>query len=75
MVDFSNKIRWQNLSEKDIQDIYTYLSPIILPNPNDNEEARKFDTLILKYLYSFLIGRKRPRKISTKKYMKLQKLC
>jgi len=52
VVEFSNKTRWDNLSQGDMLDINTHLSSLILPDKGDDELARRFDVLVL----SFQIG-------------------
>ncbi len=61
VVEFSNKSRWQNLSNSDIQNIYKNLSGLILADPNDDESARRFDLLMLNFQLGLIEG-------STKNY-------
>ena len=56
VVEFSNKIRWENLSQGDMLDINTHLSSMILPEKGDDELARRFDVLILNYQIGLLSG-------------------
>jgi len=56
VVEFSNKERWKNLSKSDQLDINTHVSSLILPDANDDEFARRFDILILRYQLALLNG-------------------
>lgn len=54
VVEFSVKERWENLSKSDMADINKQLSSLILGAKNDDELARRFDVLILKYQLALL---------------------
>nr|CAA6829352.1 MAG: Type I restriction-modification system, restriction subunit R (EC [uncultured Thiotrichaceae bacterium] len=54
VVEYRNKTRWQILSKSDMSDINTHLSSLVLPNSDDDEKARRFDILILKYQLALL---------------------
>jgi len=54
VVEFTNKARWQNLSKGDLLDINTSLSDLVLPVKGDDELARRFDVLILRYQLALL---------------------
>ena len=56
VVEYSNKKRWQNLSQSDMLDINTHLSNLVLPAKDDDELARRFDILILNYQIGLLTG-------------------
>jgi len=56
VVEYSNKKRWENLSQGDMLDINTHLSSLILPEKGDDELARRFDVLILNYQIGLLSG-------------------
>lgn len=56
VVEYSNKSRWENLSQSDMLDINTHLSSLILPAKEDDELARRFDVLILNYQLGLLTG-------------------
>lgn len=49
VVEYSEKLRWQNLSKGDTLDINTHLSSLALPAKEDDELAKRFDILILNY--------------------------
>ena len=54
VTEFSNKKRWENLSKGDMFEINTRLSKLTLTNKDDDEFARRFDILILKYQLALL---------------------
>ncbi len=54
--EFSNKARWQSLRKSDQLDINTHLSALILPDENDDEFAKRFDILILRFQLALLTG-------------------
>ncbi len=56
VVEFTPKARWENLSKGDMLEINTHLSSLILPADEDDELARRFDVLILKYQMAMLTG-------------------
>jgi len=56
MVEFSNKARWANLTKGDQLDINTHLSALVLPDEADDEFARRFDILILRFQLALLTG-------------------
>jgi len=56
VVEYSNKTRWENLSQSDMLDINTHVSDLILPAKDDDELARRFDILILNYQLGLLTG-------------------
>jgi type I restriction enzyme R subunit len=56
VVEYSDKARWENLSQADRLDVNMHLSTLILPNKNDDELARRFDILILNYQLALLSG-------------------
>ena len=45
VIEYSDKARWLNLSNSDMLDINTHLSTLILPDKNDDELARRFDSM------------------------------
>jgi len=56
VTEFSNKVRWSNISKNDMLDINTHLSHLILAVEGDDELARRFDVLILNYQLALLTG-------------------
>ena len=54
--EFSHKDKWLNLSKGDIQEINTHLSKLMPPSKGDDELARRFDMLMLRYQELILIG-------------------
>lgn len=56
VVEYRDKARWQNISNSDMLDINTSLSSLVLPDKEDDELARRFDILILKYQLALLTG-------------------
>jgi type I restriction enzyme R subunit len=56
VVEFGARERWENLSKSDMLDINKQLSPLILGAKNDDELARRFDVLILRYQQALLTG-------------------
>lgn len=54
VVEFNDRGRWENLSKGDMLDINTGLSHLVLPAKGDEELARRFDVLILKYQLALL---------------------
>ncbi len=54
VVEFGSKKRWENLSKSDMSDINQQLSSLVLGAKNDDELARRFDVLILKYQLALL---------------------
>lgn len=56
VTEFSNKQRWQGVSNSDMLDINSHLSKLVLPNKADDEFARRFDILILNYQLALLTG-------------------
>ncbi|KAF3976951.1 MAG: restriction endonuclease, partial [Methylococcales symbiont of Iophon sp. n. MRB-2018] len=56
VVEFSQKTRWDNISKSDMLDINSHLSALVLPIKEDDEQARRFDILILRYQLALLTG-------------------
>jgi len=56
VVEFSNKARWDNISQGDLLDINSHLSSLVLPDKGDDELARRFDILVLNYQIGLLTG-------------------
>ena len=56
MTEYKAKKRWENVSKSDTQEIVTHLSPLVIPQKDDDELARRFDVLILKYQLALLAG-------------------
>ncbi len=56
VVEFSNKERWLRLTKGDVLDINMHLSALILADENDDEFAKRFDVLILRYQLALLTG-------------------
>lgn len=54
VVQYSEKLRWQNISKSDLLDINTHLSALALPATDDDELAKRFDILILNYQLALL---------------------
>lgn len=54
VVEFSHADRWQNLSKGDVLDINNELASLVLPADKDDELARRFDVLILKFQLALL---------------------
>ena len=65
VVQYSDPTRWQQISKSDMLDINTDLSSLVLPDPEDDEKARRLDVLILNYQIALLIGA-----YSTDRYLK-----
>lgn len=57
VLEYSNAERWESLSKGDILDIKKYLAPLVLPDENEHELARRFDVLMLSTLLALLQGR------------------
>jgi len=55
VVEYTDVKRWENLSKGDMLDINTHLSGLVLPHDGDDEFARRFDVLLLKYQYLWLV--------------------
>lgn len=64
VVEYSDKSRWQNISRSDMLDINTDISNLILPAKEDDELARRFDILILRFQIGLLTAA-----YSTDRYM------
>ena len=56
VVEFSDKARWENLGKSDQLDINKHLSALVLPNKTDDEFAKRFDVLILRFQLALLTG-------------------
>ncbi len=56
VVEYSDKARWQQISRSDMLEINTDLSSLVLPNPEDDEKARRLDVLILTFQIALLSG-------------------
>ena len=56
VVEYSDAARWQQISKGDSLDISNDLSSLVLPNPEDDEKARRLDVLILNYQLALLSG-------------------
>lgn len=63
VTEYSNKSKWFNLSKSDVQEITDHLSHL-QPATKEDELARRFDMLVLKYQIQLLIGAN-----NTAKYM------
>jgi len=49
VIEYADGKRWESLSRGDVLDICTHLSGLMLPRDEDDEFARRFDVLILRY--------------------------
>ena len=58
VAEYSDKVRWLNVSKTDCLEINSHLSPLILPNKDDDERARRFDVLMLNYQLALLLSAK-----------------
>jgi len=56
VTEYKLKKRWDNISKSDAQEIVTHLSPLVIPDAEDDELARRFDVLILSYQLAMLVG-------------------
>lgn len=56
VIEYKNKSRWENISKGDVIDINTHLSHLVLPNADDEEQARRFDIFILQFQIAMLSG-------------------
>ena len=56
VVEYSDMTRWQQISKSDMLDINMDVSSLVLPNPEDDEKARRLDILILTYQIALLSG-------------------
>jgi len=69
VVEYSEPLRWANLSKSNLLEVTAHLSKLIVANKADNEMARRFDILILKYQLALLTSTYRTdqyiKKIST----------
>jgi len=54
VIEYSDAKRWQNLSKGDVLDINPNLSGLVLPHDGDDEFARRFDVLMLRYQLALL---------------------
>jgi type I restriction enzyme R subunit len=54
--EFSNKVKWLNLSKSDVQEINSHLSHLQPASQGDDELARRFDMLVLIYQILLLSG-------------------
>jgi type I restriction enzyme, R subunit len=54
VVEFGHAERWLNLSKGDMLDINNELSGLVLPDDKDDELARRFDVLILRFQLALL---------------------
>jgi type I restriction enzyme R subunit len=52
--EYTKKKRWQNLTKSDVLDLNTHISQLIQPSTDDDEQARRFDVLILNYQLALL---------------------
>ena len=57
VLEYSRAQRWENLSKVDVIDIKQYIAPLVLPDVNEHELARRFDVLILSIQLAMLEGR------------------
>ena len=55
VVEFSDEARWQRLSKNDMKEVNEPLSGLVLPE-GKNEQARRFDILVLHYQLALLTG-------------------
>ncbi len=53
---YKNKAKWQNISKSDSIDIRNHLSNLQAPIKGDDELARRFDVLILRFQIALLMG-------------------
>lgn len=54
VVEYSHKANWENISQSDVLDINKDLSGLVLFKKGDDELAKRFDVLILKYQLALL---------------------
>jgi len=54
VVAYSDAARWTSVSKSDVLDINTHVSGLILPHDGDDECARRFDVLMLRYQLALL---------------------
>ncbi|MDQ6978705.1 MAG: DEAD/DEAH box helicase family protein, partial [Mariprofundaceae bacterium] len=54
VIEYSDAKRWQSLSKGDMLDIHTSLSSLVLPHSSDDEFARRFDVLLLRFQLAIL---------------------
>ena len=54
VVEYSRADRWTNISKGDVLDICNEVSGLVLPDDKDDEFARRFDVLILKFQLAIL---------------------
>lgn len=57
VLEYSIAERWESLSKGDVLDIKKHLAPLVLPDENEHELARRFDVLMLSTLLAMLQGR------------------
>ncbi len=66
VVKYSDFLKWTNLSFLNIQEINDNLSSLVLTNQDEDESARKFDILTLKFQLDLLNGSKNNNKFIDK---------
>jgi type I restriction enzyme R subunit len=54
--EFSNKERWKSVTKGDQLEINTHISALILPDESDDEFAKRFDILVLRFQLAMLTG-------------------
>ncbi|MDQ6967921.1 MAG: type I restriction-modification enzyme R subunit C-terminal domain-containing protein, partial [Mariprofundaceae bacterium] len=54
VIEYSDIKCWANLSKGDMLDINTHLSALVLPHKEDDEMARRFDVLVLRFQLALL---------------------
>ncbi len=65
VVEYSHAERWQNLSKGDVLDINNELSGLEAKNDKDDELAKRFDVLILKFQIALLMSKNRDHYINS----------
>ena len=58
VTEYHHRDRWENISKGDWVDIKEHLSHLEVPDPKDDELARRFDVLMLGFQISLLSGSK-----------------
>lgn len=56
--EFSEAVRWQNLSKGDVAEIGQHIASLVLPEKDDDDLAKRFDVLLLSLKLAILHGRK-----------------
>ncbi|MEM6630446.1 MAG: DEAD/DEAH box helicase family protein [Bacteroidota bacterium] len=68
VVEFSEKSRWYDLNQSDVQEIHQHLSHLQPLGKDDDEKARRFDMVILTYQALLLTGSGNTGKYQAKVY-------